>query len=513
MADALSSALNVGPVDRAVRAPTSKPTPESKMDLGTKLEKERDTARENVAKMVGEQAQYQNDQEVFKVKQQGEDAAKKAELARQERQTITGSDPYKQLQETELSIAREQFHPTERSIGENLALAAATTIMGHMIGKGGKVPATITLAGMNGMMEGIRAGDLNRYKEQKQRFEDGLNNLVRKSQTLSKQLERITKLAATDKEEAYYEAQALFAKEGADFMAQHARQRGLAATLELAKASAKKAEDTLAKYETERQKRQDKIDEENRRFQHQKDLRELQFGFQKQLEAIRKEGKPSSKPGQQTMMAQRAVNSLGGVASALESLIELSAGTTTGLLPNLQTKDGMINYVRNSIGRSISSRDAEIMNTLFTGVGRNLASIEASGAATGLSELSKQMQSGVYINEGVDDPFKVAIKLADIKRIAVENIRPAIDSGLMPEGQAKVARELVERIEKAIPYTTIDVIRASTGGKSTISDVTKDVVSPAKTYASEAEAEAAFKAGELESGESVVIGGQRGRWD
>jgi hypothetical protein len=109
-------------------------------------------------------------------------------------------------------------------------------------------------------MEGIRAGDLNRYKEQKQRFEDGLNNLVRKSQTLSKQLERITKLAATDKEEAYYEAQALFAKEGADFMAQHARQRGLAATLELAKASAKKAEDMLAKYELESQRRQDKID-------------------------------------------------------------------------------------------------------------------------------------------------------------------------------------------------------------------------------------------------------------
>ena len=261
MADAaLSSALNVGPVDRAVRAPTSKPTPEPKIDLGTKLEKERDSARENVAKMVGEQAQYQNDQEMFKVKQQGEDAAKKAELLRQERASITGSDPYKQLQDTELAIAKEQFHPTERSIGENLALAAATTIMGHMIGKGGKVPATITLAGMNGMMEGIRAGDLNHYKEQKQKFEDGLNNLVRKSQTLSKELERITKLAATDKEEAYYEAQALFAKEGADFMAQHARQRGLAATLELAKASAKKAEETLSKYETERQRRQDKLD-------------------------------------------------------------------------------------------------------------------------------------------------------------------------------------------------------------------------------------------------------------
>jgi len=42
------------------------------------------------------------------------------------------------------------------------------------------------------------------------------------------------------------------------------------------------------------------------------------------------------------------------------------------------------------------------------------------------------MQSGIYINAGVDDPYKVAIKLADIRRIATENIRPAIESGLMP---------------------------------------------------------------------------------
>jgi hypothetical protein len=189
----------------------------------------------------------------------------------------------------------------------------------------------------------------------------------------------------------------------------------------------------------------------------------------------------SGKATQQQMMAQRAVNSLGGVASALESLKELPAGTTTGLLPNLQTKDGMINYVRNTVGRKVSSRDAEIMNTLFTGIGRNLASIEASGAATGLSELSKQMQSGVYINSGVDDPYKVAIKLADIKRIATENIRPAIESGLMPEGQAKTAQALVERIERAIPFNTIDVIQASSRGKPTIGESTQKAVSKEKT--------------------------------
>ena len=215
---------------------------------------------------------------------------------------------------------------------------------------------------------------------------------------------------------------------------------------------------------------------------------------------------------QQTAMAQRAVNSLGGVASALESITELPAGTTTGLLPNLQTKDGMMNYVRNTVGRKVTKREAEEMNTIFTGIGRNLASIEASGVATGLSELSKQMQSGVYINSGVDDPYKVAFKLADIRRIAAENIRPAIESGIMPPQQAKTAKELVERIEKAIPYTTVDVIRAGRPeGTTTIGQTTEKAVA-GKKYATEAEAEDAAKRGELKVGEKVTIGGVAGTW-
>jgi len=184
-----------------------------------------------------------------------------------------------------------------------------------------------------------------------------------------------------------------------------------------------------------------------------------------------------SKFTQQQMMAQRAVNSLGGVASALDALKEMPAGTTTGLLPNLQTKDGFLNYVRNYAGRRISSVEAEIMNTVFTGIGRNLASIEASGAATGLAELAKQMQQGLYINPGQDNVLKTAIKLADIRRIAVENILPAIKSGSMPPQQAQAALELVRRIEQTIPFEPTEVVRAARGGKGkTIGEVTEAAV-------------------------------------
>jgi hypothetical protein len=209
----------------------------------------------------------------------------------------------------------------------------------------------------------------------------------------------------------------------------------------------------------------------------QAELKRAQLATTEEIARARLENQ-GQKITQQNMMAQRAVNSLGGVASALESLSELPVGTTTGVLPNLQTKDGFFNYMRNNLGRQISSNEAEMMNTVFTGIGRNLASIEASGAATGLTQLANQMQSGLYINAGIDDPYKVAIKLSDIRRIATENIRPAIESGLMPKQQAATAEALVKRIEQAIPFTTTEVIRAARQPNAeTIGEQTRKAVS------------------------------------
>lgn len=162
----------------------------------------------------------------------------------------------------------------------------------------------------------------------------------------------------------------------------------------------------------------------------------------------------------QQMQSQRAVNALGGVASAVEALNEFSAGTTTGILPHLQTKDGMLNAVRNFAGKTVSKEESRQMNTIFVGIGRNLASIEASGTATGLGELTKKMESGTYITSD-DTPYTTALKFADIRRIAVENIQPAIDSGSMPAKQAETAQNLVDRIKKAVPYDVTDVIKAT----------------------------------------------------
>jgi len=361
---------------------------------------------------------------------------------------------YKQSVE-ELNAAK--FEPTKDTMKDIAGLFSLVGVVGMVLGKSN---ATQAMYAMNGMMEGHIKGRKDLVKQQAVEFEKNFKALQTKVDASYKELQDAVSLRMYDQRAGQEAITMAIARSESPLLKEMEARQGPMRTLAFLKDVKDNTLGNMVKLNNDlRAKADDRA------------LRE---------QVAELKAAASGKATQQQMMAQRAVNSLGGVASALESIKELPAGTTTGLLPNLQTKDGMINYVRNTVGRKVSSRDAEIMNTLFTGIGRNLASIEASGAATGLSELSKQMQSGVYINSGVDDPYKVAIKLADIKRIAIENIRPAIESGLMPEGQARTAQALVERIEKAIPFNTIDVIQASSKGKPTIRESTETAVSKGK---------------------------------
>jgi hypothetical protein len=363
-------------------------------------------------------------------------------------------EAYKQRVE-DLNAAK--FEPTKDTLQDIAGLFSLMGVIGTVLGKSN---ATQAMYAMNGMMEGHIKGRKDLVNQQTLEFDKNFKALQTKVDSAYKELQDAVNLRMYDQRAGQEAITMAIARSESPLLKEMEARQGPMRTLAFLKDVKDNTLGNMVKLNNDLRAKAD-----DRALREQ--IAELKAAA-------------SGKATQQQMMAQRAVNSLGGVASALESLKELPAGTTTGLLPNLQTKDGMINYVRNTVGRKVSSRDAEIMNTLFTGIGRNLASIEASGAATGLSELSKQMQSGVYINSGVDDPYKVAIKLADIKRIATENIRPAIESGLMPEGQARTAQALVERIEKAIPFNTIDVIQASSKGKPTIRESTETAVSKGK---------------------------------
>jgi hypothetical protein len=474
MADPLNVSMPTLPITSRVSGSATKSVPSeyiTSQEIAPAMEEQRMARADIKQQMGGAEA------EIGKLElERGVAKAEEGVRLRQEELTRGQEAPERER----LRMAREElsnaaFIPTKQTTTDLATLFSLMSIVGMAIGGEGRANAYAGMAAMNGMLEGYQKGRSDLYKQERDKFDKNLKAMQLKVQTLETELKDALDTYKNDRLLGEQMAEVAFAKANSPIIEQKAKKQGLESAYQFVVDTSKDM-DKLVNLSNQQVQRAEDMKFKQKQLAQQEELKRAQMANTAELARMRMENQ-GQKVTQQQMMAQRAVNSLGGVASALESLSELPAGTTTGLFPNLQTKDGFLNYVRNNIGRKLSTNEAEMMNTIFTGIGRNLASIEASGAATGLTQLANQMQSGLYINEGTDDPYRVGIKLADIRRIATENIRPAIESGLMPAQQAATAEALVKRIEQAIPFTTTDVIRsARQPGAETIGQQTSRVV-------------------------------------
>jgi nitroreductase len=467
----------------------------------------REDLTEKLGKAVIAKADYDLKEKAFGAEQQSQ-AAKKSKILLDDLESKFANSPeYKEYQANADKTAEElTFKPSQEN-AQTLALVfSVISASGFLLGGLNKKNALSAMYAMNGLTEGYAKGREDLFKQERQTFETNVKAMQDRMRVLKDKLDVGIKTLARDKERGELEIQAAMAEANADFLKSQKDARGVIATREILENQIKQLDKSLdflrrseEKYKAqqlqgywnqERLNMQEKLNTATNETRERLAAESAQR--QREMAYLRAELRPpketSQRASQQQAITQRAVNALGGVASAMETIVELPQGSTTGWLPNLQTKDGMFNAVRNQLGRKISPVDADLMNTAFTGIGRNLASIESSGLASGLSTLANQMEKGTYINAGVDDPYKVAMKLADIKRIATENIQPSIDSGLMTDKQAKTAQDLVNRIDKIVPYNTRDVAIAyreatsRTRGKPTVGQSSAQVAKPGEGW-------------------------------
>jgi len=444
----------------------------------------------DVSPFLEDQRKAQEQKDIFEGEAKASEFAGKAKMGERmaeaykaEKAAIEGSPEFNNLRKVEDQLMNAEFIPTQDNAKDLGGLFSLIGVVGWAIGGAGKENAIQAMTAMNGMLSGYQKGRVDLYKREKDTFDTNLRALKIKADTLSTRLKQIAELAAIDTKAANQEADNLFYKDRADFFIKYKDRFGLGATIELAKNNVKAIDKA---YEI-RQKEKDRAE---------KQREQTKGGIQQQF------------------MAQRAVNALGGVTTAMDAISRLPATATSGVLPNLQTKDGMFNYIRNSFGRTMSSNESKSVETLFTGITRNLAAIEASGAATGLVGLATQMEK--LIPRAGDTAFDVALKLADIRRIAVENIRPLVASGLMKPEQVAEANRLITKIEQVVPYTTNEVMDARYAGKTNYGQSMQNVVEKGNVkgaFATEAEADTAFQQGRIKKGDRIKIGNATGVYE
>ena len=360
------------------------------------------------------------------------------------------------------------FVPTKDTTQDIAGLFSVISVIGAIVGGSGKLAAQRAMGAMNGMMEGYRKGKSDQYKQERNQFDANFKSMIQKHSEFRKEMEDAVKLAATNKEAGYAAAELAATKAGSDIVKAQLRKGDLMGAYKLVDESQKGADEAL---KLEAKAREAEATEKFRREQ-----AAANAAIKKEVAELKAQG--NTKATQQAFIAQRAVTALQGAASTMESVMKLPAGSNAGFLPNLSTKDGMFNFVRNAAGRKISSNEAKSIETLYSGLSRYLATIEASGTAVGLVGLTQQLEK-LQPRAG-DSVGDVALKLADVRRISTEAVSAMVNSGLMPPQASKAAEVQVQRMEKAIPFTTDDVVEAMYGGKKTLAESSKNVIDKKK---------------------------------
>lgn len=382
------------------------------------------------------------------------------------------------------------FVPTQDTVQDIAGLFSLIGVIGMVAGKGNAMQA---MNAMNGMLEGHRKGRKDLYQQERQTFEKNFQSMLKKHDEFRKEMEDAVKLASTDREAGMQAAELAAAKAGSNIVQAQLRKGQLMDAYKLVEESQKGVENALGM--------EAKARSEEARAKEARIAAQERAAIQLELANLKAQG--ASRATQQQFIAQRAVTALRGAASTMESVMQLPAGSTAGFLPFLSSKEGMTNFVKNAGGRTLSKAEQKAVETLYSGMSRYLATIEASGTATGLVGLAQQIEK-IYPKAG-DTAYDVALKIADTRRIATEAVSAMIESGLLPAQQAKAAEEQILRFEKAVPFTTNDVIQARFAGKKTVGEASIEAATRMPSFGSVEEAEAA----NLPKGTKILIDGRR----
>lgn len=259
--------MNVGdPVARAKSKPPAAPKPETppaapKGDLVSRYQTFMEEPQANLKTAIEEKQNFEFAQEQDVAARTAGKARARGEALDVERTAIEDSAAMRGLADVDRQM-EVPFTPTKDNAMDLATLYSLIGVVGFAIGVGGKGNAQAAMSAMNGMATGYQKGRMDLYAKEKDLFDTNLRQLKTRSETLGRELERITRLAAYDRQKAELEADALFAEQGANFMRDYKAKYGLPKSLELAKqnveASDKMFQIVIKQEETARNKAEER---------------------------------------------------------------------------------------------------------------------------------------------------------------------------------------------------------------------------------------------------------------
>jgi hypothetical protein len=198
-------------------------------------------------------------------------------------------------------------------------------------------------------------------------------------------------------------------------------------------------------------------------------------------EALPAEATINHAPAASGNRVQPQIQRLLGAGSQMEAhltnLSEMPIGGSIGAFMGVENRapDELSEGLKRTAMRKLfSSDEIKAMQNEFIGVGRQIAALDAQGAATGLVGLSKQAEGYAPLPD--DSPVIVMRKYASLRQIVEQAMKGVLLSGTANPDQKAGAKEIIEKAQAAIPYTVHDVNQIQFGGEKGSTDAAVEII-------------------------------------
>lgn len=176
--------------------------------------------------------------------------------------------------------------------------------------------------------------------------------------------------------------------------------------------------------------------------------------------------------GRDGVMFQRVTSAANAGVKAIENIAELPIASSSGWLSGRGESHSLFGSVKDVLAQKVTGQDAQTVNVMFSGLSRNLATLETAGLSPG-GNLTHSLES-LKLNEGDTQMTKIR-KLAEMRQIVEENLSPNLANPKLAPAQKELVQNIITKVQKAVPFSQHDVTQfeSSKNPRATIMDFAK----------------------------------------
>lgn len=169
--------------------------------------------------------------------------------------------------------------------------------------------------------------------------------------------------------------------------------------------------------------------------------------------------------GRSVVYNGRIIASGNEIAAALHNITALPVGSNTGFLGYGKSEgSGLLSSGIAGLKNELNPDEIKTYNTMWTGVSRNLGTLETSGLAT-TGNLVASIDKLQFVPG--DNGYNALRKLAEVRQVVDAALEPKLQDPAVPPQQKQFIQGVLDKVKEAVPYTHADLTAFNNAQKKT----------------------------------------------